>query len=356
MSKSKKPVNFKAKYITLGIVVALLVAAIILFLVFMGDKDAKAIMTMETNPGVQLVLDENNKVVGQVAINADGESLLAIVSFIGLSAEDAAKLFAQASTEWGKINTAVGSDGQEVTITISAEKSEDYAKLANSVKSTVNKYFSENGIIAGAVTSVSNDVKAALTNMGVSAKEYANKTTQEMIDYAKKASADLEKIAYTTRTEMQGAFDKLYGSLMSAVETGFEQADELFTKAETALNTAKAELDKATDATKVYLQTQYDLAKTAYDKAKAAYDEAKAKFEQKRAELEKKWAEQIAEYEKAAEEHFAKLKTEMTAEYKTAKAKVQQAIEDFNKQSDKDKAAIQANIKKYQDSLTSSSK
>lgn len=357
--KEQKPVNFKTKYITLGIVVALLIAAIVLCIVFMGNKEAKAIMTMETNPGVQLVLDKNNKVVSQVATNADGEKLLTIVDFTGMSAEAAAELFAKASTEWGKINTVDTSSGAsadgstKVVITISAEKSEEYAKLASSVKSTVNKYFSENGIFAGAVTSVSEDVATAVNKMGVSAKEYANKTTQEILDYAKEASSDLEKIAISARDSMKTDFETLYATVIAGTDKLFEAADKSFKAAETALNDAKKALDSAKDsAQKAIQQAIYDAAKKTYDTAKADYDKAKAEFEKKRVELKKQWDVKITELEKNAEAYFKQLKIDMETAYNAAKTEIQTHIDNFNKKSDAEKQAAQDKIKLLQNSLT----
>lgn len=365
MSQNKKPVNFKAKYITLGIVVALLVVAIVLCVVFAGNKETKAIMTLETNPGIQLILDADNNVVGQVALNTDGEQLLALVDFNGMSAEAAAKLFAQTANELNKINSnttsGVASDGAtQVNITISAENSANYAKLASNVKKTVNEYFSENGIFAGAVTQLSNDVRAAIErmdvdNLGVSAREYAEMTTQEILEYAKTTSKDLEKIAIDTRAQISTQFDSLYNTVLKIADDAFALADEAFDKAKTALDNAKKDLDAATTQIEKELkQITYDTAKSAYDTAKSAYDKAKATFDEKKAELKKQWDAKVAEFEKNAETYFTNLKTSAKNAYDSAKTTVDARIKAFQDKTAEEKAAVQTSIKAFQESLTSS--
>ena len=79
-------------------------------------KTATTIMTCSVNPSVQFKINANNKVMDVVATNDDGQKLIVKGEFIGLSAEDAAQLFVELSTEAGYIN--VSTQGTEVSINL----------------------------------------------------------------------------------------------------------------------------------------------------------------------------------------------------------------------------------------------
>ncbi len=342
-NKSQKPINFKAKYITLGIMVAVLVAAIVLFIVFNNrEEDAKAYMTMQTNPSVQLVLDANNKVVGQVALNDDGDKVLAVVSFKGLSAEDAAKLFAQTATEMDKMNTSGGADattGTQVNIQIAAEKTADYEKLATSVKETVNKYFADNGIFAGAATNLSNDVVAAAKKMALDTADFAHMTTQEIMNYTKTSASEMEKMTHNAVASAQSKCTELYNSVLATV-------DAAFTTAEKELNEAKDNLAKMTDsASKKVYQTVVDGCQTAYDSAKKTYDQVKADFE-------KRLNEAINKIKTETQQAYDTMKTQAETAYNSSKAKIEETLAVFKEKTAEAQATIKDNIGKFQATLT----
>jgi len=342
-TKPQKPINFKAKYITLGIMVAVLIAVVVLFFVFNNrEGDAKAYMNMQTNPEVQLVLDANNKVVGQVALNSDGDKMLAVVSFKGLSAEDAAKLFAQTATEMEKMNTSGGTtatNGQtQVNIQISAEKTADYEKLANSVKSTVNKYFADNGIFAGAVTDLSNDVKGAAEKMAIDTSDFAHMTTQEIMNYTKTSSAEMETMTRTYVEQAQTKCTELYNSVLATLDTAFIEAEK-------ALNDAKEELEKTSDeATKKIKQGLVELAQTAYDEAKKAYDKAKADFE---TQLNKA----IETIKTNAKTAYNEMKATAESAYNASKAEIEKTLAKFQEKSADEQKATQTLIENFQKEL-----
>ncbi len=357
MAKSNKPVNFKAKYITLGIMVAVLIAVVVLFIVLNSrGQDAKAVMAMETNPGVQVVLDANNKVVGQVALNADGEKMLAVVSFKGLTAEEAAELFAKTSTEMEKMNSYDGSKfasgkADKVTITISAENSANYANLASKVKNTVNKYFSENGVMAGAVTELSNDISAAVEKMVIDTKETAHMTTQEILNYTKESCAELEKMAISTRDKAKETFNTIYNSVLAAADVIMDGADKAFAAAEEVWAGWEKKYNEASAEAKKAMQSLYDAAKETFNKAKDTYNQAKAEFNKTKAEFKKKLDAAIEKIEAEAKAAFDKLKADAKTAYDATKKLVETNVDKFKELSKEQKDTWQASIKEFQDSL-----
>ncbi len=361
-AKASKPVNFKAKYITLGIMVAVLIAVVVVFIIFSSrGQDAKAYMSMETNPGVQLVLDSNNKVVGQVALNDDGEKMLAVVSFKGMTAEDAAKLFAQTATEMDKMNgnqdsTVETGKATTVKIQISAETTANYENLAKSVKDTVNKYFSDNGVFAGAVTNVSNNVKSAAEKMVVDTTELAHMTTQEILNYTKESASELEQMSRTTLATVQTTYAEIYNTMLAAADKIMTTADETFAQAEKVWAEAEKIYNETyskatTDEGKQVIQKTYDTAKKIYDDAVKAYNDAKAEFNTKKAEFKKTLDTKIDEIVKSAEKAFNELKANAKTVYEETKADVNKSIDAFKKLTADEKTAMQKSIKTFQEGL-----
>lgn len=356
-AKANKPVNFKAKYITLGVMVAVLIAVVVVFIIFTTrGQDAKAYMSMETNPGVQVVLDTNNKVVGEVALNTDGEQMLAVVSFKGMTAEDAAKLFAQTATEMDKMNgnqdgTTETGKAKTVNIQISAEKTADYENLAKSVKDTVNKYFSDNGVFAGAVTNVSNNVKSAAEKMVVDTTELAHMTTQEILNYTKESSSELEQMSLDTLATVKTTYTELYNSMLAITDKALTTADEILADAETAWKKMEKEYNEASETVKQGLQPVYNELKDAYDKAVQAYNDAKAEFNTKKAEFKKQLDAKIDEIVKSAENAFNELKATAKTTYENTKKEVNKSIDAFKKLTAEQKTEMQNNIKAFQDDL-----
>ena len=114
-----------------------------------GCKKAKkeeTIMNISCNPSVEFILDKDNKVVSVTALNEDGNVILVGETFIGLTADEAAKLFVKISTETGFIVEGSTSNN-EVKVSISGDNKKAN-QIYDDVKSKVSKYLSDNNINA----------------------------------------------------------------------------------------------------------------------------------------------------------------------------------------------------------------
>ena len=162
-----------------------------------------------------------------------------------------------------------------VKITISAENTANYADLASKAKKAVNDYFGENGIFAGAVTEVNADIKSALATMGANAKDYANLTTKELLEFAKNTANELDKVAVEKRADLTTKFNELYDKVLKAYDT--------------ALDLAKDALDRAEAA-------GFDT-----KQLKEAYNKAVADYNKYKAELEKQYNEFVKQIQTQSE-------------------------------------------------------
>ena len=98
-------------------------------------------MTVDINPGVELMVDDEGKVVSVTALNDDGAILIAGEAFIGLSAEEASELFLELARQIGYL---VDTETLENEIKVSISGASEYAsKLRENVKSSIQEKLDE---------------------------------------------------------------------------------------------------------------------------------------------------------------------------------------------------------------------
>ena len=109
-------------------------------------------MTVDINPSVEFMVDDQNKVVSVTALNDDGSILIAGEAFVGKTPEEATRMVVSLATDAGylvkgEIHVENTDESQKVEISVSGNS--DYAKeLAKNVKSDVEKYLKDNKITA----------------------------------------------------------------------------------------------------------------------------------------------------------------------------------------------------------------
>ena len=209
----------KAKLITIitsaVVAVALIVTAICLIVANanrkkeyeLREKTATSIMTCETNPSVQFVLNGNDKVMRVVALNNDGKALELNGEFIGLTAEDAAELFVKITTKAGKISLDITASGTTVTITFSGSK-QDYSEMSKSVVNKVNKFFDENGIIAGAKSQIE-ELKESVKRLKPTASNVDTKTLDELFTQYDNIANLVSKVIPDNMASFYAKYDEL---------------------------------------------------------------------------------------------------------------------------------------------------
>lgn len=118
--------------------ILLLCVAALMFGCKKGETAETRVMNMSINPEVEFILDKNNKVVSVSANNDEGNFIVAKATFVGLTAEEAAKLFVEVTNENGFVVEA-----GDLKIEISGE---DAQKIFDSVKNNINVYLGEEGL------------------------------------------------------------------------------------------------------------------------------------------------------------------------------------------------------------------
>ena len=209
MTKAKK---LSIIIVSVVLAIALITTAIVLIIVNNNNKKREqtetTIMTCSVNPKVQFILNGNDKVMKVVALNSDGQDIALNGEFVGLKAEQAAELFISLSTETGLID--IDTTGTKVEIIFSGLKN-DYNNLKNKVVESVNGYFDKNGIIAGAVAKIDEDLKNAIYEI----KETANttdKSDEELMAHYLKLVNLIKSENYTIDAQYLDIFFNAYDS------------------------------------------------------------------------------------------------------------------------------------------------
>ena len=199
----------KAKLITIIVsavlAVALITLAICLVVANNNRENTKtSIMTCSVNPQVQFVLNGNDKVMEVVALNEEGKSITLNAKFEGMKGEDAVTLFVTMSTESGYLNLT----GGKATITISGLKN-DYSKLTEKAVANINKYFDDNGIIAGAVAKVE-DLKDAVKTLKSTAGNIDNESPEELLEHHTKIVDQIKDLDVSKLNDFYAQYDEFY--------------------------------------------------------------------------------------------------------------------------------------------------
>ena len=216
------------------------------------EKEKSTRMTIDLNPSVEFMLDEENKVVSVTALNDDGAILIAGEVFVGLSAEEASALFVELAEEIGYL---VDTEAFENEIKVSISGATKYAKdLRDSVSAKINSKLDELDVDAAVkqIEAMAEDELRALIAKsstyteeeleGMSEEELYNALALSRTETALLLTEDLRnayleakeyEIAFAEREETAKIIDEI-STLHAAMNTAYKAA----------LNAYKSALDE----------------------------------------------------------------------------------------------------------------
>ena len=288
-------------------------------------------MTVDINPSVEFMVDDQNKVVSVTALNDDGSILIAGEAFVGKTPEEATQLVVSLATDAGylvkgEIHVENTDESQKVEISVSGNS--DYAKeLAKNVKSDVEKYLKDNKITA-TVESVKaktlDEMRKVVIEDGLFTEDEVKDMTEEQlykalaagrIETAQLLTAEMREAYYRAKdykisfVEKQATADIIsgmgatykvlmsgYSAALAAYSTSIDKLDALrysllvdpesaYQKALASLRDAKEDLLKEKklifsvkdgDKTYVEISASFKLSEETYNKALKAVEDAGA--------------------------------------------------------------------------------
>lgn len=231
--------------------------------------EATSVVEFSVNPEVQVVLDENDKVVDINYLSDETQMIFSRTDFIGISAGEAGELFAKIASDCGKIDISKGYDnsteGTVVSVKIYCKDSDRFEKLKSEIVSATNKYFKTYGIVAGAVATRMESLKESLAKIDATV-DTTDLTEDEVFSLLIKKSEQLKDVYYSLRADTLLGIENLKAELDASIEQSKKKIVEL-------------------QAAILQVQKQYD----AYSKElfinNVALDEIKAKIAKLQAEL-----------------------------------------------------------------------
>ena len=288
-------------------------------------------MTVDINPSVEFMVDDQNKVVSVTALNDDGSILTAGEAFVGKTPEEATRMVVSLATDAGylvkgEIHVENTDESQKVEISVSGNS--DYAKeLAKNVKSDVEKYLKDNKITA-TVESIKaktlDEMRKVVIEDGLFTEDEVKNMTEEQlykalaagrIETAQLLTAEMREAYYRAKdykisfVEKQATADIIsgmgatykvlmsgYSTALAAYSTSIDTLDELrysllvdpesaYQKALASLRDAKEDLLKerklifsVKDGDKTYaeISASFKLSEETYNKALKAVEDAGA--------------------------------------------------------------------------------
>lgn len=288
-------------------------------------------MTVDINPSVEFMVDDQNKVVSVTALNDDGSILIAGEAFVGKTPEEATRMVVSLATDAGylvkgEIHVENTDESQKVEISVSGNS--DYAKeLAKNVKSDVEKYLKDNKITA-TVESVKaktlDEMRKVVIEDGLFTEDEVKDMTEEQlykalaagrIETAQLLTAEMREAYYRAKdykisfVEKQATADIIsgmgatykvlmsgYSTALAAYSTSIDKLDALrysllvdpesaYQKALASLRDAKEDLLKEKklifsvkdgDKTYVEISASFKLSEETYNKALKAVEDAGA--------------------------------------------------------------------------------
>lgn len=318
----------KFKKLTIGVMSAVMVAGATSSLAgcSCSEADDLQVMNMSVNPGIEFIVDKQDKVVSVTASNEDGAYILSkFTEFTGMSAGDAAKKFLELSEQYGFVVSGSVKD-KEVTISVSGNGADElYKDVKNSIKSKV----SDLGMKVKEMVKIDeDDIKEMIETC------YQEYTESEIDDLSEEKMLEMLK---ASREETKGLFTE-----DERLEYYKERAQEVIN---TKIQTVKAYLDEQlgvignlinstlvsgletlnTTITNAYeaIDTQLQTALTQVEAERTTYIAKKEEYLQK-----------VQEYRTALEqnatEEIAQLKTEMEGLRDTAKGYQDELVSKLN--------------------------
>lgn len=174
----------KAKLITIISSVTVAVALIVLTICLIvannnREKTNYSIISCTAGTSAHLVLNANDKVSDIVPLTDEAKGIALNNEFVGLKYADAVKLFVTKNVEAGYLD--INTEGYTVKITIGGCR-QNYEKYTKTMKSDINDYLSNMGIIAGAKVEEKTSLADTIKELKATAQNTDKATNKELIE------------------------------------------------------------------------------------------------------------------------------------------------------------------------------
>ncbi len=261
MSFNQKSKKMRNKWVPLMTALTAFVAILVIGIVItsnskIGNGSYNAVVQMDVNPSIQLVVDEKNKVLSVNGVNDEGKMIVHGEAIVGKTLDEAIELIVSLEVDLGYIDQG---DENKVNFTISAKSDDIINKIANKTKDITTKTLDKLGVTA-AIETVKGYAKDELGKLAkeldptLTDEEIANFNYNQLVnvvrlyhlEVAEFASVKLEKyyqeyrnyeINLSEKEYIQDAIkglDQIYQALYASYQTICDNLNNTFKDIQTA--------------------------------------------------------------------------------------------------------------------------
>lgn len=275
-TQKKEKYNYMKLSKALKFVVPILLIAIIAIVVVSSNnphveasKDPVAVVQMDVNPSISLVVDEDNKVLSVYGENDEGKMIISDEEIVGLKLSVALDKIIKIEVETGYI-VKENDENKKIAISIEAETGEIADAIKANVETNVQKICDELKINEK-LEVIKNNTKENLVNRAIELDptltvEQANEmTNKQLIAYIKGCQLELinipteeieelynrvkkQKIQLVEKDETKAVIDKLDEGYQT-IKSGYETLYQALINAQQTINDKYVELFIAEDST-----------------------------------------------------------------------------------------------------------
>lgn len=244
-----------------------------------SDKEATELsyVAMRINPEIELIVDEENTVVGVNAVNEDGDTVLSEVDLNGLDIEEAAEEFTSEALEMGFINPEA--TDTTVYIFVEGENEDSSTELKENITERVNSFFDKKGMFGKASSENLNQYKDLAEKWEVSLIEakiinrilelYPEMTIEEILELNFKERMQLIKDDYKNNG-LPVKLRKYYKNEVEGIKKEYNELFELAMKLK--MLSKELENTELTEDELATIQAEYDSIKAQFDALKEEYN------------------------------------------------------------------------------------
>ncbi len=252
----------KKRILSVLLATAMLLATTVVLFTSCGKKDATppegtyTRLTVDINPSVEFMVDDQNKVVSVTALNDDGSILIAGEAFVGKTPEEAVELMVSLATETGYlVKGNVKADENEVKISVSgnSEYAEQLIEKAESKAEEVMKKLDIEGKVAKVEAMKTEKLQELARETGLFTEEEVAAMSEKQL-YAAIAAGraetalllteEMRKAYYSAKesrisfanSEATAEIIEAMGGIYEIVYLGYKSAVDAYSKAITALD------------------------------------------------------------------------------------------------------------------------
>ncbi|MGM9858036.1 MAG: hypothetical protein ACI311_02145 [Bacilli bacterium] len=219
------------------------------------EKEAKSMVTIDTNPSIELVVDEKDKVVSVRGANDDGKLVLYGEKVVGKDVEKAVEIIIQAEIDTGYIvaNAQIGAN--QFSLTVSSDTTVESSELVNTIQNKVKEVCENNNI----AISLEESKALARTELEKLALELDPTLTEEQV----KEMETSQLLAVIKLYQLETV--ELYNAELEALYTNVKEFKFDYMSQESTIEAMKTVDGAIADLAVSAYETSMNLLKTAQD-------------------------------------------------------------------------------------------